>query len=1030
MTLEPVDPASLRALRPVPSKVIRASAGAGKTYTLTGHYLELLRRGATPDEVLATTFTRKAAGEIFGRVLTRLAEDDAERAMLLSLCRQLHRVSISTIDSFFHRLGSSFRMELGLPAEPRLIDEGGPLARELRAEAIEAVLTDAAASDEAFTALLNLLRRLHHDSTSRSVTTAIDQIVTDHAEVYRQAPARELWTTLDVPKLLTDEQIDLLVEGLRELEAHIPKTKAGSLNKAWANAWQTLLDGVLALQWDALGQVGLVKKLIEGETTFSRVEIPGIWMPTLEAVRHQVDAVVLDRIARQTEATYDLMRLFATRYEELRQRRGVMLYSDMTHRLASGAFAGMAGDVGTAEVLQEIYFRLDAAVTHLLLDEFQDTSLDQWAVLSPFAEEIRDTGFIDRSLFVVGDTKQAIYGWRGGCVELFDTVEDLVPEGSRESLATSYRSSQTVLDAVNTVFGSLGSCPSLLENEDNAEAAQRWQAMFEPHVANKQTLKGFVSFEASDDTAMQDSVGEEGDDAALPVGHERYVARRIQQWVAAAPGKTFGILVQTNATVNRLLFELRKLGVKASGEGGNPIADVPAVAAVLSALQLSDHPGDGAAAFHVLNSPIGQVLGMHTIDDAAKVAGRVRQRLIADGYAGTLAAWVEALAPSCDAACLGKLTRLVDLARQYEADGEAVVLRPGRFVTFVESVRVEEPSAALVRVMTVHRSKGLEFDAVVLPELDKPLSGTFPVLIDRPDPTGGIEGVFRYAGAEARAASPMLERVYRTQLQRERAEDFCTLYVAMTRARQALYMVAKPAGTPRLPKVRFAGILRETLGDPDEGYVVGDSDWMGDAEPPGEAEPPALLRLAMPGGGKAKRSRPRVSPSTLHGAGKVRASDLLAIDRPGGLDYGTRIHEAFEAVGYTEDVAVDELPEAVRPMLDHAAVRAALTRRFGARETLWRERSFVVVDGDRLLSGTFDRVAIDTGDGEGGAVAAHLIDFKTDRVTANQSIEVLVERYRPQVEAYRRALSTLLGLPMDKITAELLFVGEGQSVAV
>ena len=90
-------------------KLVRASAGTGKTYALTGHYLELLKAKHDPETILATTFTRKAAGEIFGRVLTRLAEEaetetphgTRSREILLDLCGRLHRVSISTLDSFF-----------------------------------------------------------------------------------------------------------------------------------------------------------------------------------------------------------------------------------------------------------------------------------------------------------------------------------------------------------------------------------------------------------------------------------------------------------------------------------------------------------------------------------------------------------------------------------------------------------------------------------------------------------------------------------------------------------------------------------------------------------------------------------------------------------------------------------------------------------------------------------------------------------------------------------------------------------------
>ena len=205
-----IDPAA------TPHKLIRASAGSGKTHALTSQYLSLLRREAPPDAILATTFTRKAAGEILGRVMVRLlkatrGEPDAgpgsdplmprpEAARLLRrLADRLHRVNISTLDSFFHRLGQAFRLELDLPLEPRLIDEGSAQAAALRGEAIEATLAEAATDDAAFTALLDLLRRLDHGRAGRSVTRAIDRIVTAHAEVYRQAPDRAVWTALEVP---------------------------------------------------------------------------------------------------------------------------------------------------------------------------------------------------------------------------------------------------------------------------------------------------------------------------------------------------------------------------------------------------------------------------------------------------------------------------------------------------------------------------------------------------------------------------------------------------------------------------------------------------------------------------------------------------------------------------------------------------------------------------------------------------------------------------------------------------------------
>ncbi len=1077
-----------------PHRLIRASAGSGKTYQLTGQYLELLGRGASPDTILATTFTRKAAGEIFGRVIERLlkairGEGDAgpgsaplmpraDAARLLrSLADRLHRVNVSTLDSFFHRLGRAFQLELDLPPEPTLIDESSAQAAALRGEAIEAVLAEAATDDAAFVALLDLLRRLDHGRAGRSVTRAIDAIVTAHAEVYRQAPSREAWTALDVPEPLDDAAVAVAVEAWRQMKPHLPTTQKGTPKVHWQNSWVKIGQAAKAGDWDAVATGGLLGKVLAGEATFDRTDISRAWLEACEPFVHQIKAALLGRVARQTAATHEFMARFTRHHDELRRRRGTMLYSDMTHRLASAE-----------AVLPEVYFRLDAAVTHLLLDEFQDTSLDQWQVLSPFAEEVAAHADSSRELFVVGDTKQAIYGWRGGCVELFDTVADLVPPRGHETLATSYRSSQTVLDAVNTVFSRIAECSTLNEDEDDAAAAAAWGAGYERHVAAKPDLPGYVRFEVSRDA---EALGDDEDEAAPASPHEEHVADRVAAIRAAAPGRSIGVLVRSNAMVHRLIYELRRRNIPASGEGGNPLAESPAVAAVLSALLLADHPGDTASAFHVRNSPLNAVLdesgtgfqpvsdsgtgfqpvfdrrsksvphtesgitgGMpaQSVESAPALARRIRADLLEHGYAATLARWTRALAGDCDARGLTRLTRLVELAEAWDAgagsDGEG--LRPSRFVDHVEAARVEEPGDAAVRVMTIHKSKGLEFDAVVLPELDKALSNSFDVLTDREDPTGPIEAVFRHADEAVRSMSPQLDRAYRQARRRQRQEDLCGLYVAMTRARQGLYLIAKPATTPRLPKLSFAAILRDTLGDPDEGYAVDDAGWAGTGAevPAAGAEAAPVLRVALATAGTPRRSWASVSPSSLHGAdgaeggatggggsggtmsrgGRVHAADLLRLHDSAALEAGSSLHEQLEAIRYADDLAdaeVEALQPELREALRHDAVRAALSPRW-PKEALWRERKFVVRDDGRLMQGAFDRVAVRL-DGAGQPLEARVVDFKSDRVEGDGLAE-RVELYRPQLQAYRRAAATLLRLPVEKVAAELVFLRPGVAV--
>jgi ATP-dependent helicase/nuclease subunit A len=357
---------------------------------------------------------------------------------------------------------------------------------------------------------------------------------------------------------------------------------------------------------------------------------------------------------------------------------------------------------------------------------------------------------------------------------------------------------------------------------------------------------------------------------------------------------------------------------------------------------------------------------------------------------------------------------------------------------------VEEPSADRVRVMTIHKSKGLEFDAVVLPELDRPLPSRAEVLTDRPDPTGPIEAVYRYPKAETRALSPELTEAYRQWRFRQRQEDLCGLYVAMTRARQGLYLWVKPGrkpdGGPRSIGRCFAGVLRDTLGDPDEGALSwGQADWYTSREEQdrasaGDADVVAqATRIALAGRGEPRRLRPAVSPSALPeaGAGAIpgagAVAELLALRPAGGRQRGTAWHEALAEIEYLGDDPPPGIAGELRQVLQRPAVRRALERRYEVEE-LWRERGFAVVIGGRLVRGTFDRVAVRR-DAEGRATAAHLIDFKSDRIRDEETgLEPLVARYRPQIEMYVRALRKMLHLPASAVTAELLFLDPGTAV--
>lgn len=1070
--------------QPLGHEVIRASAGTGKTFALSGRYLQLLWRGATPDTILAVTFTRKAAGEVLERVLRRLARaaqsaqsaaelgseigvrdlshQDALR-MLATVCRSLHRVAISTIDSFFYRMASCFRHELGLPPRATIVAEDDPLARQLRGLAIDAVL-----GDEDLDTLVEMLRRLDHGQAGRTVTELIDQIVSGELyDTYRQNPSFDVWSRLDVPPgRLTKSAVSEAVQRLRDLGQHIS-------DKRWAKAWRANRKAAEAGAWDQFLDNGLAKVIVEGRETYYDREIPQEVLAAYQPLIDHARAELIARSRDQTQATFHLLQRFDKHFSQLRRVHGVLLYSDLSLKLTRQLPAGGEG------VLSEVYYRLDARVTHLLLDEFQDTSLDQWHVLRGFAEEITSHADGSRTFFCVGDVKQAIYGWRGGCAELFDQIDrqlHLPPSASR-SLTASYRTAQPVLDAVNTVFGTLADNPALAKVQD---LARSWQDRFETQTADNPRQPGYIELVASPATPPgQEQEGdsreeEEDDDSPTPANehHERFVAERIESLVRGAPGCTIGVLVTTNKVVHRTIHLLRCRGLTVSGEGGNPITDDPAVELILSALTMADHPGDTVAAYHVWQSPLARVIGLRsTVESDVAAAGlSIRRAILGHGYAQLLTDWARALAPWCDARGALRLAQLIELADRYDP---VLTLRPSDFVRYLAATAVEEPMPATVRVMTINKAKGLEFDIVVLPDLQRDLLRDNKVLVYtcRDEPTGPARAVYRAATQVVRQGSAQLEQAYRQWLTGQFNDQLCKLYVAMTRPRYALHLIVPPLqrnknGGPHAngwTTPSYAAILRRALMPQDacfDGgrtlYSHGDPDWARRLAAPPRIEEraatsPAPIMVSFTGpSGPARRSWSQIVPSALKSAGRVDINELLDMEPSGAQLRGTLIHTWLSLIewldaGYepSDEILLASAREAVpaadprwvadqirrfKDALQRPAVARILSRpreRRPAQLELWRERPFAVRIDRGLIRGVFDRVVLHIDHGKPTHV--DLLDFKTDYARPDRSnLTALVETYRPQMEAYRLALSAMLGIGKNQIGASLLFVEAGE----
>ena len=455
-----------------------------------------------------------------------------------------------------------------------------------------------------------------------------------------------------------------------------------------------------------------------------------------------VQGVYLQQIRAQMEGTYAMLERFHATYSEIKQETGALRFEDVTRVLAGG---------GRAAGIEQQRFRLDSPIAHLLLDEFQDTSLPQWQVIRPLAQYVtgpegdRKTPWRSepRSFFCVGDAKQAIYAWRGGKSEIFEALDSDLGQLTKQPLNKSYRSAQPVIDVVNRVFREM-------PRHDNLErlepAVREWSERFPEHTTALTELPGYVELR----TAPEAGEGENATDVKLA-----WTAERVKELTALAPGYSIGILTRRNDTVTQLIHELRQRDVPASEEGGGRLNDSPATQVILSLLKLADHPRDTVARFHVAQSPLATIVGYDNFRDelqTLKLSRAVRTQLLDEGYGPTLRRWAEPLAAHCDRREWTRLQQLVETGYAYE---HLATLRPADFVRYVELKRVTDPTAADVRVMTVHQSKGLQFDMVVLADLDAALIGQPESFVTgQPSPTAPIDCVCLYRNADIQRLLP------------------------------------------------------------------------------------------------------------------------------------------------------------------------------------------------------------------------------------------------------------------------------------
>lgn len=1068
--------------------IIRASAGTGKTFRLTNQYLRQLFDGAAPEQILATTFTRKAAGEILERNMVRLAAaalDEKEcqtlaehlslpeltctdcLALLRDLTQGLHRVRICTLDSFFSSVASSFGFEMGLPPDWSILDEIE--GAQLKSRAVENVLrSDAPNDSEAAASIVQLMHLLTKGETTRSVGRLIRTVVDSLYPVFQETTV-DAWTAFPKGNLLSAKALERTIRDLADAE--LPKHK--TFEKSHASDVRSALAG----DWESFIKGGIAGKVAAGENTFARKPIPEDLLTAYRQLIAHAGAVLVDSVARQTEATFRLLSRYDVRYSQLKDESRVLQFGDVTRLLADMA---RDGDI------ERLGFRMDGTISHVLLDEFQDTSLAQWQVIRPFAEAVTKTTR-GTSFFCVGDIKQAIYGWRGGVAEIFDAIEDQLPGLHREELNKSFRSAPVVVETTNRIFNNLKSVSGF----DDAPGIQEWCAAFSDHTTAREELRGYASLESA-------PAAEEGADQVETT--LQHAASRIAELTERAPLASTGVLVRKNRHVSRMIFELRRLGVAASEEGGNPVNDSVAVQLILSVLKLADHPGNTAARFHVARSPLAGMLRFERYYDnerADRLARELRYRLQAEGYGPVIQQFADQLREYCEQRGKRRLAQLVELAWRWQSHA---TLRTTDFLEFIEQESVPDPTADRVRVMTVHQSKGLEFDIVVLPDLEDKLIGMpGSFVVRRPSPTEPIDRVCRYRNADIRQQLPPdFQQMFDDARARRISESLCVLYVAVTRARHALHMFIAPSADKekKLPAT-MSGLLRAALTEsgpatPGERlFEAGLIDWydsgaaatsasesasadQGESPDTGPFKPslPSVITFKSMTAGR-KRGLQRRAPSKHESTGRIRLASVVRHGSSAATERGTLIHAWFELIEWLDErpaptnkvlaakaaeinSRVKNVPGLIREfrrMLKHPEILEGLSRNSwlsanasnlpdeirsrltdagagGIRLEVKNEHPFAVLEGSEVVNGFIDRLVLAYVDDQ--PVAAEIVDYKTD--TFDFSDEPLfrakIAHYREQLQIYTRVVARLYRIPAEAVTAQLFMLGPGRVVRI
>ncbi len=899
-----------RAATPTCSVALRASAGSGKTKVLVDRFLRLciesVGRPAHPRSILAVTFTRKAAVEIQERLLQRtakmaLAAPEDLRALLTDLfadrtdprpsapemqraarlyeqvLEDVSGLNVGTIHSFCQTILNRFAVEAGLDPKFAVIED----AQELVDEALDLLETEIARGGDTAAAASETA------DTPTAVRLAVRSFFHQQMRVQRWI---DRLTGLSEDPALRPPRNEVLPEMLRELRELLFPESPRNEQPALADLLPALADALnefrtagtdrIEREIGAEAAAALAKDLQKlraaagpiratDESAFASVhQLLLTQAGKLKAFTRKRDEVLKDAlneaVGRHAMPLLDVLR--RAKYIELYLRnRGLLrlglraldLYDDLKRRdrvvdfqdLEDLARRLMGDDARALSLL----YRLDDSITHILLDEFQDTNFNQWEILRPFVEEFLAGGDEERqpTVFFVGDVKQSIYEFRGAEPDLFARVENLLTEREQPvlSLPTNFRSLGAVVSGVGCLFRR-APLVEYLEPSEHENVAQQWARTEAPG-------ENFALPPCEEGASETEDAGRSVDEMAA--AQAARIARHLvdsgettwEGFGAELRERPLGwsdVLVLCRTRTEIAVYEkaFQEAGIPVAPSGRGMLAASREVQDLLALLRWLVFPADDAALATVLRSPLFRLSEQEFQETLARRGLDRRdeqgEKLPPRGLWQTLSAdenhevtgepvkrlkiWRRNLGfVSCHdllrriyregevleryQAARGdqaryNLLRLFDLAQSSELALSPTMRRliemidgAGRRGGQDEGSLPRGSDQGRVRFMTIHGAKGLESPVVLLVDADRP--GDKEGGRIRTDPIHpntpllfGLRKEHRHPfQLPAGLAMPEDRLLAAARIARERGrrEEAHLMYVALTRARDRLYVL-------------------------------------------------------------------------------------------------------------------------------------------------------------------------------------------------------------------------------------------------